>query len=110
MCTSSSRRHLDRVFALGVGDLFDVSVAAEDTDRHKPEPAPYLEAARRLGVPAAACTAIEDSPVGVAAAVAAGMRTIAVVRNSIDPAMLADAAAVVDRVTIEAILDRDPRT
>lgn len=110
VCTSSSRRHLDRVFALGIEDVFDVSVAAEDTDRHKPEPAPYLEAARRLGVPAAACTAIEDSPVGVAAAVAAGMRTIAVVRNGIDPAMLADAAAVVDRVTIEAILDRDPRT
>lgn len=110
VCTSSSRRHLDRVFALGVGDLFDVSVAAEDTDVHKPEPAPYLEAARRLGVAPTACTAIEDSPVGVAAAVAAGMRTIAVMRNGIDPAMLGEAAAVVYRVTIEAILDRDPRT
>jgi HAD superfamily hydrolase (TIGR01509 family) len=110
VCTSSSRQHLDRVFALGITDLFDASVSAEDTDRHKPDPAPYLEAARRLDIDPRACTAIEDSPVGVAAAVAAGMRTIAVVRNGIDPAMLDDAAAVVDRVTIEAILDRDPRT
>lgn len=110
VCTSSSRQHLDRVLALGVGGLFDVFVSAEDTERHKPEPDPYLEAARRLGVDATVCTAIEDSPVGVAAAVAAGMRTIAVVRNSADPAMLVDAGVVVHRLTIEALLDHDPRT
>ena len=103
VCTSSSRRHLDRVFALGVGDLFDASVAAEDTARHKPDPDPYLEAARRLGVHASVCIAIEDSPVGVAAAVAAGMRTVAVVRNGADPVELSQAAVVVERLTLDVL-------
>ena len=41
VCTSSSQRHLDRVLDLGLRDLFTVTVAADDTDDHKPEPAPY---------------------------------------------------------------------
>ena len=44
----------------------------------KPHPEPYLQAARLLHVDLAACIAIEDSPPGVASAVAAGIRTIAV--------------------------------
>jgi len=44
----------------------------------KPHPEPYLHAARLLHVDLAACIAIEDSPPGVASAVAAGIRTIAV--------------------------------
>jgi len=44
----------------------------------KPHPEPYLSAARLLGVERGACIAIEDSPPGVASAVAAGIPTIAV--------------------------------
>ena len=44
----------------------------------KPHPEPYLVAARMLGVDIGACVAIEDSPPGVASAVAAGVPTIAV--------------------------------
>jgi len=44
----------------------------------KPHPEPYLMAARMLGVDIGACVAIEDSPPGVASAVAAGIPTIAV--------------------------------
>jgi len=44
----------------------------------KPHPEPYLMAARMLGVDIGACVAIEDSPPGVASAVAAGVPTIAV--------------------------------
>ena len=44
----------------------------------KPHPEPYLTAARMLGVDIGACVAIEDSPPGVASAVAAGVPTIAV--------------------------------
>ena len=44
----------------------------------KPDPEPYLTAARMLGVDIGACVAIEDSPPGVASAVAAGVPTIAV--------------------------------
>jgi beta-phosphoglucomutase-like phosphatase (HAD superfamily) len=42
----------------------------------KPEPAIFLEAARRIGVAAAACIVFEDAPLGVEAARRAGMRCV----------------------------------
>jgi len=55
------------------------AVVTGDVVQHgKPHPEPYLVAARLLGVDLAGCVAIEDSPPGVASAVAAGIPTIAV--------------------------------
>src|SRR5438105_5511045 len=55
-----------------------VFVTAGDVERRKPDPEGYLMAARRLGVAPADCVVVEDSPPGVAAGRAAGMRVIAV--------------------------------
>jgi len=44
----------------------------------KPEPAIFLEAARRLGAPAGECIVFEDAPLGIEAARRAGMRAVAV--------------------------------
>jgi beta-phosphoglucomutase-like phosphatase (HAD superfamily) len=44
----------------------------------KPEPAIFLEAARRMNTPAAACIVFEDAPYGIEAARRAGMRAVAV--------------------------------
>jgi beta-phosphoglucomutase-like phosphatase (HAD superfamily) len=44
----------------------------------KPEPAIFLEAARRLGADAAECIVFEDAPLGIEAARRAGMRAVAV--------------------------------
>lgn len=44
----------------------------------KPEPAIFLEAARRMDVPAHACIVFEDAPFGIEAARRAGMRAVAV--------------------------------
>jgi len=55
------------------------AVVTGDVVQHgKPHPESYLVAARLLGVGLGACIAIEDSPPGVASAVAAGIPTIAV--------------------------------
>ncbi|MEO8519196.1 MAG: HAD family phosphatase [Dermatophilaceae bacterium] len=55
------------------------AVVTGDVVQHgKPHPEPYQLAARMLGVDLEACIAIEDSPPGVASAVAAGIPTIAV--------------------------------
>jgi beta-phosphoglucomutase family hydrolase len=58
---------------LGLSDYFDAVVTAEDTERHKPEPDVFLEAARRLGAPPARCRVYEDSDLGIEAARRAGM-------------------------------------
>ncbi|WP_149182900.1 HAD family phosphatase [Streptomyces sp. TRM49041] len=62
----------------GLAGYFRVLVSAEEVPRGKPEPDVFLEAARRLGADPAECVVLEDSPPGAAAALAAGMRCIAV--------------------------------
>ena len=59
--------------AIGAEQWFDAIVGAEDTERHKPEPDVFLEAARRLGVEPDACVVFEDSDLGLLAAERAGM-------------------------------------
>ena len=57
---------------------FTAVITGDVVSHGKPHPEPYLAAARLLGVDLGACIAIEDSPPGVASAVAAGIPTIAV--------------------------------
>ena len=95
VATSSSRRHLEAVLDLGLRELFSATVAADDTDEHKPAPAPYLLASRLLGVRPDRAVAVEDSPVGVAAARAAGMVVVGVARPGTEVAALSEAHRVV---------------
>ena len=64
--------------AIGARELFEVVVSGAEVPRGKPSPDVFLEAARRLDVPAARCLVIEDSHHGVTAARAAGMRCLAI--------------------------------
>jgi HAD superfamily hydrolase (TIGR01509 family) len=77
---SSSNPELIEVVvrASGLGDVFGVAVSSQEVARGKPAPDVYLEAARRLGVDAARCGAVEDSHNGIRSAKAAGMRVVAV--------------------------------
>ncbi len=58
---------------LGIIGLFDAIVTAEHTERHKPEPDVFLEAARRLNVSPEECLVFEDADLGVQAAISAKM-------------------------------------
>jgi len=62
--------------ALGIEDWFDAVVCAEDYDRGKPHPDPFLLAAKLLGVPPEDCVVFEDSPTGIEAAKSAGMEWV----------------------------------
>jgi len=62
--------------SLGILELFDVLVGAEDYLKGKPAPDPFLEAARRLGVEPSRCLVFEDTQLGIDAAVAAGMEWV----------------------------------
>lgn len=78
LVTMSWRRFADAIVEALPEGSFTTIVTGDDVRRGKPHPEPYLTAAARLGVDARHCVAIEDSPTGVRAAVAAGCCTIGV--------------------------------
>ena len=89
---------------LELEDYFRVIVAAEDVSRGKPDPQVFLFAAQQLAVPPERCVVFEDALVGVEAALAGGMKVVAVSTTS--PACaLRSADRVVDRLDELSILD-----
>lgn len=59
-------------------DCFDVTVCGDEVVRGKPDPEPYLKAMRYLGLTAADCVAVEDSPSGALSAERAGLQVVVV--------------------------------
>src|SRR5215212_2726757 len=79
LATQSYREEAQRVLGiLGLTEEFDVIVTREDVEHGKPDPEMHLLVARELGVGPEECLAIEDSPAGIQAALAAGAQAIAV--------------------------------
>jgi HAD superfamily hydrolase (TIGR01549 family) len=61
---------------LNIRELFAAVVTSEDVEHQKPAPDIFLEAARRLGVPAKNCRAYEDTDIGLTAIRTAGMDAV----------------------------------
>jgi HAD superfamily hydrolase (TIGR01509 family) len=78
LVTSTGRRLVEVALDTLGRENFDVVVCGDEVSVPKPDPEPYRTAARLLGVPIAECVAIEDSPAGVASAVASGAAVLAV--------------------------------
>ena len=72
-----------------------VLVTADDVVRGKPDPEPYLKAARGLGIPADRCVVIEDAQAGIEAGCSAGMQTVAIA--STYPAQALEKATIIAR-------------
>lgn len=64
--------------ALHILDKFDTLVCAGDYRKSKPDPEPFLIAARRLGIAPENCLVFEDADMGIQAATAAGMASVKV--------------------------------
>jgi len=97
--SSGPRANIDLVLsAMGMTDAFEIVVSAEDVTRGKPDPQVFQLACRRLDLPPARCVVIEDAPVGVAAAKAAGARCAAVMMHH-SRAALAHADCVAPRLS-----------
>ena len=62
--------------ALGILDKFDTLVCAGDYSKGKPDPEPFLLAAKRLGIDPKDCLVFEDAQPGIEAAKAAGMQSV----------------------------------
>lgn len=86
---------------LGLRRFLDAVVGADEVGRGKPDPAIFLEAARRLGIPSSRCVVVEDAPAGVEGARRAGMKSIGV---------LSDHHAELQADLVVASLDRLPPT
>lgn len=97
LCSGALRSDIDPILEqLGIAGEFTVIVTAEDTDKSKPDPAPYRLALKKLGIsdPETAI-AIEDTPAGIVSAKGAGLKVLAVT-NSYDRDYLLEADAVTD--------------
>ena len=58
--------------------FFSAAITGSDVDRGKPDPQVFQLAAERLDVPVKRCVVVEDAPVGIAAARAAGMKCVGI--------------------------------
>jgi HAD superfamily hydrolase (TIGR01509 family) len=78
VATNSVRAEVELILgSLGLAPLLDAIVTREDYHDAKPAPDAYLTAARALGLGADECVVVEDTPRGLGAALAAGMRAVA---------------------------------
>ena len=79
LVTAKRRATVELAFVrVPVRHYFETIVTSDDTEQHKPDPAPLLLALERLGAPASEAVYVGDSPFDVAAARAAGVHAIGV--------------------------------
>ncbi|CAE7479860.1 unnamed protein product [Symbiodinium natans] len=78
ICSAGTKEAAQQVLSAVVGEdlleQFDLILLGDDVSRKKPDPLIYKLASERLGVPAERCAVVEDSKIGLEAALAAGMR------------------------------------
>jgi sugar-phosphatase len=104
--TSAPRRLAEaRIAAAGL-PIPDVLVAAEDVERGKPAPDPFLLGARKLGVAPGDCLVFEDTLAGLQSAQAAGMASIVVTTTHSHP-LETDVTAVLDYEDLRAVIAAD---
>ena len=104
VASSSPRARLDlSLTSTGLDRFFEVVVAGDEVESGKPAPDIYLAAAAGLGADPTTCVAVEDAPAGVAAARAAGMRVVAVLRGGYTSDELREADLIVPRLTPAAL-------
>jgi HAD superfamily hydrolase (TIGR01509 family) len=87
---------------IGVAEGFEVIVTGDMVAKGKPAPDIYLATAKALGLPPVDCLALEDSPNGIRAAKAAGMRCVAVPNDLSAGLDLREADAICSSLTVVA--------
>jgi HAD superfamily hydrolase (TIGR01509 family) len=108
-CVASSADHARIRVALrttGLDGYFtdDRIFSAQDVGRGKPAPDLFLHAAAAMGCPPSGCAVVEDSPLGVEAAVAAGMDVYGFTAMARPAALASATATFVDMAGLHALL------
>lgn len=78
LASSSPREAIERALSqCGIAEYFEFIVSGKDFEESKPNPAIYLHAIERLGLPVEECCCVEDSVPGITAGKAAGLTVFA---------------------------------
>jgi beta-phosphoglucomutase len=103
--TNAPRVNVDHMLgALGLAEIWDAQVVADEIGVGKPDPGPYREALRRFAVAASDAIAFEDSASGVRAAAGAGIHTVGLLTShSADVLRQAGARTIVRDFTDPAL-------
>jgi beta-phosphoglucomutase len=94
LVSGAGRVRLTKTCGADFLELFGVVITGDDVTHGKPHPEPYLRAAEALVVPADRCLVVENAPLGIRAAKAAGMDCVAIMSTLGRPFLL-DADLVV---------------
>lgn len=91
VCVSNSERMIvdTNIKVLEIAGMIDFSISREDVRAGKPDPEPYREACRRLGVEPGRVLAVEDSDTGAASARTAGLDVVRITVATAEEAMRA---------------------
>lgn len=102
LATSSGKNMSQKMFdQFSLHRYFDVAVTLDDVSKPKPDPEPYVLAAKQMGLSPSHCYALEDSAAGVRSARSAGCWVIGLI-GTLDEASLIEAGA---RNTVESLTE-----
>ncbi len=94
LVTGSIRSQVEPVIGAEISSWFDCIITAEDVERGKPDPEPYLRAIQKLHVAPSECLVIENAPLGIRAGKSAGAAVVAIT-TTLAPYYLREADAIV---------------
>ncbi|MCC6159533.1 MAG: HAD family phosphatase [Deltaproteobacteria bacterium] len=95
--TGTSRAEMNAILPASVAEFFDASVCGDEVMHGKPNPEPYMTAARLLKLHARECLVIENAPYGIRSGRTAGC-TVWAVRSTLDGDHLREAHRVIERI------------
>ena len=99
VASSSLREWVElKLSVIGLTDSFPVRLGGDDVENGKPAPDIYIKAARLIGLEATDCVAIEDSPIGLAAASSSGAYTVCTLTDSTRHLDLSDADTIIENL------------
>lgn len=78
LVSGSDRKIVEKMVEEFFPGIFEVTVAGVDVEHGKPAPDPYLKAVEMLGLEKENCLVVENAPLGIKAAKAAGLYCVAV--------------------------------
>ena len=102
--TGSGQRNLINALNETFDNVFTGIISSFDVKKGKPDPEPYLKAWEKSGYKKEECMVVENAPLGVRAAKAAGLFTVAVNTGPLDDQLLWDEKADVVLPNMEALL------